>query len=104
MADLTVSSAVDAFMAAANQIEMLASLNIGEINVKNYGATGNARKVTDAVLNGTTTVTSATAAFTSADVGKVVWGVETATGLKRLAQTTITSVNQPRQLPSLLLR
>jgi len=63
------------------------------INVKDYGATGDARKVTDAVLNGTTTVTSATAAFTAADVGKAVWGVETATGLKRLAQTTITAVN-----------
>ena len=63
------------------------------INVKDYGATGDARKVTDAVINGTTTVTSATAAFTSADVGKSVWGVETATGLKRLAQTTITAVN-----------
>lgn len=63
------------------------------INVKTYGATGDARKVTDAVLNGTTTVTSATAAFTSADVGKVIWGVETATGNLRLAKTTIAAVN-----------
>lgn len=62
------------------------------INVKDYGATGDARKVTDAVLNGTTTVTSATAAFTSADVGKVIWGVETS-GLLRLAKTTISAVN-----------
>lgn len=63
------------------------------INVKTYGATGDARKVTDAVLNGTTTVTSATAAFTSADVGKVIWGVESASGSLRLAKTTITAVN-----------
>lgn len=63
------------------------------INVKEYGATGNARKVTDAVLNGTTTVTSATAVFTSADVGKVVWGVEVSGGLLRLAKTTISAVN-----------
>lgn len=64
-----------------------------DINATAFGATGNARKVTDAVLNGTTTVTSATAAFTSADIGKAIWGVETATGLKRLAQTTISAVN-----------
>lgn len=63
------------------------------INAKDYGATGDARKVTDAVLNGTTTVTSATAAFTSADLGKTVWGVETASGLKRLSLTSITAVN-----------
>lgn len=63
------------------------------INVKTYGATGDARKVTDAVLNGTTTVTSATAAFTAADVGKVIWGVESASGSLRLAKTTITAVN-----------
>jgi hypothetical protein len=37
------------------------------------------RKVTDAVTNGTTTLTSATASFTSADVGRqvVVWGAGT---------------------------
>lgn len=63
------------------------------INVKTYGATGDARKVTDAVLNGTTTVTSATASFTAADVGKVIWGVESASGNLLLAKTTITAVN-----------
>ena len=62
-------------------------------NVKEYGATGNARKVTDAVLNGTTTHTSATAVFTNADVGKVVWGVEVGSGILRLPKTTITAVN-----------
>ena len=59
------------------------------VNAFNFGATGDAKMVTDAVLNGTTTVTSATAGFTSADVGKVIWGVETSSGLARLAQTTI---------------
>lgn len=63
------------------------------INVKAYGAKGDSRKVTDAVLNGTTTVTSATAAFTSADTGKVVWGVETATGAAVLPIGTATYVN-----------
>jgi hypothetical protein len=35
---------------------------------------GDGRSVTDGVLNSTTTVTSATAAFTAADTGKVVFG------------------------------
>lgn len=59
------------------------------VNAFNFGATGDAKMVTDAVINGTTTVTSATAGFTSADVGKVIWGVETSSGIARLAQTTI---------------
>lgn len=59
------------------------------VNAFNFGATGDAKMVTDAVLNGTTTVTSATAGFTADDVGKVIWGVETSSGLARLAQTTI---------------
>lgn len=59
------------------------------VNAFNFGATGDAKMVTDAVLNGTTTVTSATAGFTSADVGKVIWGVETSSGIARLAKTTI---------------
>lgn len=62
-------------------------------NVKHYGAKGDARKVTDAALtNNSSTVTSATAAFTSADVGKIIFGVETATGLLRLPRGTISSV------------
>lgn len=73
--------------------ELSLALDAPKFNVKSYGATGDARKVTDAVLNGTTTHTSATAAFTDADVGKVVWGVETASGVLRLPKTTITAVN-----------
>lgn len=71
--------------------EAKAALGVG-LSVKAYGATGDARKVTDAVLDGTTTVTSATASFTSADVGKVIWGVETSSGTARLAVTTVASV------------
>lgn len=63
------------------------------VDVRAYGATGNARKVTDAVLNGTTTVTSATANFTAGDVGKKIWGVESATGVARLTERTISAVN-----------
>jgi hypothetical protein len=63
-----------------------------EFNVQDYGAAGDARMVTDAVLtNGDTTVTSATANFTNDDVGKVIWGNNTAGGLA-LPLTTIASV------------
>jgi hypothetical protein len=42
-------------------------------NVKNYGAKGDGRTVTDgAMTSGSATLTSATAGFTSADVGKVI--------------------------------
>lgn len=59
------------------------------VNAYNFGATGDAKMVTDAVLNGTTTVTSATAGFTADDVGKVIWGVEASSGNARLSKTTI---------------
>lgn len=63
-----------------------------QFNVKDYGALGNSRKVIDAVLNGTTTVTSATGNFTAADVGKIIYGIETATGTARLPVGTVTAV------------
>jgi hypothetical protein len=50
------------------------------------GAIGTNRTVTDAVLNSTTTVTSATAAFVAADIGRIV----SATGIP--AGTTIANV------------
>lgn len=62
-------------------------------SVAAFGARGDARKVTDAAAtSGSTTVTSATAAFTAADVGKTVWAVSVL-GVVRLAQTTIAAVN-----------
>lgn len=61
-------------------------------NVKDYGAKGDARRVDDGVtLIGNAKVTSATANFTSADVGKQIWGIS-AGGILRLARTTIASV------------
>ena len=48
------------------------------------------RYVADAVTNGTTTVTSATAAFTSADVGKIAFVMKSNT--LECAQTTVASV------------
>ena len=60
-------------------------------NVKAYGATGNAKMVTDAVFtNGSTTVTCADCNFTSADLGKVVWG--TGSGFIHLPKGTIAVV------------
>ena len=61
-----------------------------QVDVKSYGAVGDARKVTDAVLNGTNTVTSASAPFTAADVGKVIWGSYT-DGSVMLTKRTIAS-------------
>lgn len=61
------------------------------VNVKVYGATGDARKVTDGVANGTTTVTSATANFTAADVGKIIWATDTS-GATLFSGRTIASV------------
>jgi len=67
---------------------------VGMVNVKNYGARGDTRMVKDAVLtSSSSTVTSATAAFTSSDVGKIIYGVETSTGLLRLPRGTVSAVN-----------
>lgn len=54
---------------------------------------GNARTITDAVFNATTTMTSATAAFTAADLGKRV----TSTG-NVTAGTTIVQINSATQV------
>lgn len=61
-------------------------------NVKRFGAKGDARRVDDGVTIGSNTkVTSATASWTSADVGKQIWGIS-AGGILRLARTTIAAV------------
>jgi hypothetical protein len=81
---------------AAHTIEGFVSQEQGgTLNVKTYGAVGDTRYVTDAVLTNTsTTVTSATAAFTAADVGKVVYAIEnTSPGTVRLPVGTIVAVN-----------
>ncbi len=64
-----------------------------DFNVKSFGAKGDTRKVIDAVLtSGSTNVRSVTANFTTNDIGKVIFGVETASGLLRLPRGTITSI------------
>lgn len=63
------------------------------VNVKTFGAKGDAQKVTDASSSAGNTVTSATANFKQADVGKICWGIENASGLARVTQGTISSVN-----------
>jgi hypothetical protein len=72
----------------------IARLATGSLSAKDYGAKGDGKLVTDASISGTT-VTSATAAFTSADVGKVCWAVAGGLlgGNTQLAQTTITAYN-----------
>jgi len=93
LADVDNTSDTNKPISTATQAALDAKANKYLVDVRAYGATGNARKVTDAVLNGTTTVTSATANFTAGDVGKKIWGVEVATGAARLTERTISAVN-----------
>ena len=68
------------------------------VNVKVYGATGDARKFTDGVtVNGTNTITSATGDFTSADVGKVIWGTISA-GTNVVTPRTVATVVSSTEL------
>lgn len=61
-------------------------------DVRNYGAKGDAQRVDDAVTTASsTTITSATASFTSGDVGKTIWAISPG-GILRLSRTTIASV------------
>ena len=48
------------------------ALQAWQFQPETYGALGNGKVVGDVVINSTTTITSATAGFTSADVGKTV--------------------------------
>jgi len=57
-------------------------------DVKNYGAKGDARAVTDGVTSGSATLSSATANFTAGDVGKVIWAVKPGFGSTLLAIAT----------------
>jgi hypothetical protein len=63
-------------------------------NVKAYGAKGDARAVADAITSGSNVVSSATANFTQADVGKTCWGIQDgfAAGIARVPMCTITAV------------
>jgi hypothetical protein len=72
------------------------------INVRDYGATGDGRRVSDAAMtSGSATLTSATAVFTNGDVGKrvVVWNAGTTTDsyavgvAQQLATTIVAYVN-----------
>ena len=65
----------------------------GTFNVHNYGAAGNCKRVTDAatVVSGNH-VTSATANFTAADVGKAIYAVKTNVA-QFSASSTILTVN-----------
>lgn len=63
------------------------------LNIKNYGAKGDARTVTDGVMtSGSAVLTSATAVFTAADVGKEI-SVMRATSTAFEQHTEIESIN-----------
>lgn len=70
----------------------------GYANVKDFGAKGDGKRVTDAVLtSGSGIVTSATAAFTSADVGKLANAWKEG-GSATIALGTIASYQSPTQV------
>lgn len=63
------------------------------VTPQDFGASGKARKVTDAVyVNGDNTVTSATG-FIGAEVGMTIFGPHTTTGSLNLPKGTITAIN-----------
>ena len=70
----------------------LAASSTLPFNVKSYGAKGDTNYVLDGVTNSTTTVTSATANFSSADVGKTFYAFRFGQGNPDCSETTIASV------------
>jgi hypothetical protein len=62
-------------------------------NVKDSGAVGDLKAVTDAVFNATTTVTSATANFVAGDVGKAFYGIGMGAAGADLATTIASRTN-----------
>jgi hypothetical protein len=65
---------------------------VGLMNAAGVTATKHSRTVADGVLNSSTTVTSATAAFTSADVGSGIIGVGIPSGATIASVTNATTV------------
>lgn len=88
---LSTATAGTDYLSASNNSQITCGSTL-LYNVKCYGAAGDTRMVKDAALNGTTTVTSATASFTAADIGKIIYGVQTSSGLLRLPRGTVTAV------------
>jgi hypothetical protein len=64
----------------------------GLLNVKNFGAKGDARFFSDGDSLAGNILSSASANFSDADVGKIVWGVENASGIARIAQGFVAEV------------
>jgi hypothetical protein len=67
-------------------------------NVKDYGAKGDTQSVTDAIPSGTNTVTSASANFKKADVGKVCYAVYAPDATLHVPQGVITSFINPNTI------
>lgn len=77
MSNFTVSNPVDGFMQSATRAAMRSAVGLGSsiFNVQDaaYGAKGDGRVFRDAgVTSSSTTITSASAAFTGADVGRTI--------------------------------
>jgi hypothetical protein len=91
---VTVDTWIYQVTAAVNALDVSIP---GGVNVKTYGAEGDARAVLDGVTSGTNTVTSATAHFTLADVGKFIWATQPGEGNTQpvIAPGTVTSYVNP---------
>lgn len=89
---LDVSASAGSKGSAITKANLTEALGGNVFSVKAYGARGDAQRVDDAVTTAAgTTITSASANFTAADIGKTVWAIS-AGGILRLARTTIASV------------
>lgn len=65
-----------------------------DLNVKHFGAKGDARKVDDGTANSTNQVSSLTAHFTPADIGKVIWATDTSGATAFPRRTIVDVVNE----------
>lgn len=79
----TVTCQISASGNSGSVSSIFAPINTG-IDIQSKGALGNGQVVRDAVTNGTTTVTSASALFAAGDVGKSVICVGCSAGVNRV--------------------
>jgi hypothetical protein len=77
-------------------LSQLAPLQPWQFLPESYGAVGNGKVISDVVLNSTTTMTSATAAFTPADTGKTIMinGAIGSTNIPLVTTITYSSATQ----------
>lgn len=68
------------------------------INAASFGVKANGQFVYDAVSNSTHTITSASANFTAADIGKIVFGIDSSGNPTSPPQGVITSINNAHSI------